>query len=107
MRADYRTDPWALTDPRPVLTTILELGAARPGLTVVAHLDHESEEVLGVRTLVTPQPARRLGPGWDSEAEEARSRLSARLKSVARELVPRRTWTGTGWSIPARETSGW
>lgn len=70
-------------DAQHVLTTITESGQARPGLTLIAHVDCTTSEVLGVRSFPTPVP-RPSGSWWRDSFEP----LSRQLRQAAQELVP-------------------
>lgn len=71
-------------DCRHVLTAITESGQARPGVTLVAHIDRTTSEILGVRSFPTPIPSRPGGSWWEDSYEA----LSRKLCEVAQQLVP-------------------
>lgn len=85
-----RKDSFTLADPVASLTAILEAGDVRLGRTIIAHLDLETQELLGVRALDTPM----LAPGHDNASRqdewESLSDLSDRLRDIAQDLVPMR-----------------
>lgn len=83
-----RKSSYTLADPAASLAAILEAGDARAGRTIIAHLDLESQELLGVRTIDTPTPI----PGHDGPSRDARwealSTLRDQLREIAEDLVP-------------------
>jgi len=87
-------------DREQVLTQILSQGSAVPGTTLIAHVDRVTHTVLAVRSMSTPDP---VIDGRSHFAEAPILRLSDQLCAVARDLAPRPTWTGRGWSAPASE----
>ncbi|WP_245703216.1 DUF2695 domain-containing protein [Raineyella antarctica] len=76
-----------------VLTEIVSSGLARCGVTLIAHVERATLEVLAVRSIPTPEPFVDGVP----EPIGAISSLSHQLCAMATDIVPARTWTGDRW----------
>jgi hypothetical protein len=83
-----------------LLDAILETSKAHVGDTVIARVDRATSAITDTQLMLTPQPSM----GGDEPNrwfdDQYVSRLSAALRSIAVDMVPPRTWTGSGWSIP-------
>lgn len=86
------TRHFALTDPTATLAAILDAGDARPGRTIIAHIDKATQTVLGVRTLDTPTPSPRHDAASRRAADEARMALTDTLREMALELATPPNW---------------
>lgn len=87
---------FTLATPPVTLAAILEAGDARLGRTIVAHVDEETQALLGVRTLDTPTPMTRHDRTSRDAADRTQMELSDQLREIAEDMVPARTWVGGG-----------
>lgn len=90
-----KQERWLLGDPATTLSEILRMGKAELGRTIIAYVGEDPEEVLGIRSLPTPEPYR----GDDRiEDYEAMHVLSTQVGEIAEQLVPPRAYDGERWS---------
>ncbi|USQ79420.1 hypothetical protein NF556_17720 [Ornithinimicrobium faecis] len=91
----HNRNPWELQDTERTLSEIVRRGRARAGVTLIACIDNESQEVREVRKVMTPTPYR----GDDDEDEYwAMDSLRGEVLAIAQEIAPERTRDGGHWS---------